>query len=321
MTSRLVLFGFLTLMIAVGWAGACVMLRAATVGEMVMPLEDQSFGDLEIITVGTGSAYENPERLGPSTAVGWDSHLVLVDAGRGSAEALRLAGIPVSQPETIFLTHVLPYNTMGLDDVLFTGWLTGRETPVRLIGPVGTKALAKRLQGAHRRGARAHGEALALPVDGGRFVATEVTEGWSEEIDGLRARAGALSGGPVPALAWRFERGDRSVVISGTGWAPEALTQFASDADMLVHEAVYIPPPEDIEDAGIVADPERLRRERALHTSILEVGNIARRAGVGTLVLTRMRPPPFFDIQVETIVDDQFEGKIEVASDGDSYQP
>ena len=321
MTPRLLLFGFLALMLVVGWAGACVMWRAATVGEMVMPLEPRAFDELEVITVGTGSAYEHPERLGPTTALGWESNLVLVDAGRGSAEALRLSKIPVSQPTTILLTHLLPYNTVGLDDLLYTGWLTGRETPVRLIGPRGTRELARRLQEAHREGGDGHARSLGLPSEGGRFEVLEVGDGWNEETDGLRISAGALPGGPLPALAWRFEQGDRSVVVSGTGWAPDALTRFASGADMLVHEAVYIPPPEDIEDAGIIADPERLRREDALHTSILEVGELARRAGVDTLVLTRMRPPPFFDIQVESIVNDQFPGRIEVAADGDSFTP
>lgn len=321
MTSRLALVGLLGLLLLAGWLGTCVLMRAATVGEMVMPLEDQSFGPLEVVTVGTGSAYENPERLGPTTAVGWDESLLLVDAGRGSSEALRASGIPVSQPDTVLLTHVLPYNTVGLDDLLFTGWLVGREKPLRLIGPPGTKALAKRLSEAHAKGARAHGQALALPAEGSRFEATEVGDSFYEQRGELVIRAGALPGGPVPALAWRFERGDRSVVISGTGWAPEALIRFAQGADMLVHEAVYIPSPEDIEPAGIEADPERLRRESALHTSILEVGNIARKAGVQTLVLTRMRPPPFFDIQVESIVNDQFPGQIEVAEDGDAYTP
>lgn len=321
MTPRLVFAGFLALMLLVGWIGACVVLRAATVGEMVMPLDPLSFDQLEVITAGTGSAYENPERLGPSTAIGWDSHIVLVDAGRGSAEALRLSKIPVSQPTTIFLTHLLPYNTVGLDDLLYTGWLTGREAPVRLIGPPGTREFARALQQAHGQGADGHGRSLGLPNRGGQFEVFEATDGWTEKKDGLQISAGALPGGPVPALAWRFEHGDRTVVVSGTGWAPDALTRFASGADMLVHEAVYIPPPEDLDEAGIIADPERLRREDSLHTSILEVGNLARRAGVDTLVLTRMRPPPFFDIQVESIVNDQFPGTIEVAADGDSFRP
>ena len=90
---------------------------------------------------------------------------------------------------------------------------------------------------------------------------------------------------------------------------------------MLVHEAVYIPPPEDIEDAGVIADPERLRMEAALHTSILDVGRLASKARVETLVLVRMRPPPFFEVQVTSIVGRDFEGDIVVPEDGTELTP
>ena len=44
-------------------------------------------------------------------------------------------------------------------------------------------------------------------------------------------------------------------------------------------EAGYrVPPPEDVEEAGVIADPERLRREAALHTSLLDVGKLAQQA-------------------------------------------
>ncbi|MFP6662259.1 MAG: hypothetical protein VCB78_12465 [Myxococcota bacterium] len=321
MSARLALFGFLAGMLVVGWGGACVMLRAATVGENVMPLEAQSFAPLEVITVGTGSAYENPERLGPATGIGSGEQLVLVDAGRGVAEALRYAGIPVWQPTTVFITNLLPINTTGLDDLLLSGWLVGRSEPLRLVGPPGTQEFATALQAAHRRGAAGLGDALALPSEGVRIEAFDVSGGYSETLGDLHISAGELSGGPLSALAWRFEVGEDSVVVSGTGWGPDDLVRFASGVDILVHEAVYVPPPEDIESAGIVADPERLRREAALHTSILDVGDLARRAGVHTLVVTRMRPPPFFDIQVEMIIDDAFSGRLEVAADGDRYTP
>ena len=58
-----------------------------------------------------------------------------------------------------------------------------------------------------------------------------------------------------------------------------------------------------------------------MHTSFTQVGGIARRAGVETLVLVRLRPPPVFDLQVSMLVDDQFDGRIHVADDGDEWQP
>jgi ribonuclease BN (tRNA processing enzyme) len=321
MNPRFILAGFLIVMLAIGWVGACVMWRAAEVGELVQTLEPRRFESLRIITNGTGGPYENPERLGPSTAVGWGSHVLLVDAGRGTAEALRKAQIPVAQPEIVLLTNLLPHNTLGLDDLVFTGWLEDRPTSVRVIGPPGTAAFVAGLQDAYGTGRQALESGLALPAEGGLLKVSEVTGGWSHELDGLRISAAELPGGPTPALAWKLEGSDRTVVVSGTGWGADALVSFASGADVLVHEAVYIPPPEDIEDAGVIADPERLRREATFHTSILEVGALAARAKVATLVLVRMRPPPFFPLQVTSLVGQDFDGEIAVPDDGDEFSP
>jgi ribonuclease Z len=307
--------------VSVGIAASCMIWRAAEIGELVGPLEERGYPRLTVVTVGTGGGYENPERGGPCTAVGWGHRVFLVDAGRGVAEGLRLSKIPVSQPGTVLLTNLMPANTQGLDDLIFTGWLAPRERPLRVIGPTGSRSFVEGLLAAYRGGSDALGDSLGLPSEGARVEILEIEGGWSEVQDNLTISAGALPGGPLPALAYRFEGLHRSVVVAGTGWAPDALVEFAQDADILVHEAVYIPLPEEIESAGVIADPERLRLEAALHTSLLDVGELASRAHVRTLLLVRMRPPPFFDLQIESIVDDHFNGRILLPEDGDEISP
>jgi ribonuclease BN (tRNA processing enzyme) len=321
MNVRLALYAAVALMLALSWAGACVILQAAMMNAKVAPLPPREFSTLTLVTVGTGGAYENPDRLGPSLALGLGSRIWLVDVGRGVAEGLRAASIPVSQPDTVLLTSLLPESTLGLDDLLLTGWLAPRERSIRLIGPPGTAELAAGLLRAHAGGIRAGEQGLGLPPPGARLEVIEVEDEWSEEAEGLRIRAGAISGGPSPALAWRFEHGDRSLVITGTGWGADQLAAFASGADMWVHEAVFIPTPEHAEAAGVTEDPERLRREAAMHTSILEVGELASRAGVASLVLVRLRPPPMFGLQVSSLVSDSFEGSIRIPEDGDEIEP
>jgi ribonuclease BN (tRNA processing enzyme) len=246
---------------------------------------------------------------------------VLVDAGRGVAEGLRLAGIPVSQPDTLLLTNLLPTNTVGLDDLLLTGWLARREQPLRVIGPTGVAALVDALLLGHKSGIDAQRQGLGISDSGAQIEVLEVDSGWRDEIGELRVRAGALRGGPTPALAYLFENRGRSVVVSGTGWAPEDLISFSQGVDMLVHEAVYVPTPEDAEAAGVIGDPELLLRDAALHTSILDVGHLGQRAGVSTLVLVRLRPPPFFDIQVTGVVGNTFSGSVVIPDDGDELEP
>jgi ribonuclease BN (tRNA processing enzyme) len=318
---RLVLIFGLAAVLAVAWAAAFVIYRAAELNALVGPLEERDFDSLTVIAVGTGGGYENPERLGPSTGVAWGREIVLVDAGRGVAEALRHAGIPVRQPRTILLTNLLPLNTLGLDDLLYTGWLEDREDPLRVLGPPGTAALVEGLLAAHREGSRGLGHALPLNARGADIEVEEVGDGYLEELGNVIIRARGLPGGPVPALAWRFERGERRVVISGTGWGAENLADFAREADLLIHEAVFVPPPEDIENMGVIADPERLIREAALHTSIEDVGELATRARAQALMLVRMRPPPFYAFQIEAVVGQTYDGTLHLPEDGEEIVP
>ena len=321
MNFRLAIYAIAAVLLGLSWSSACIIYRAAEMGARVAPLEEREFEDLTVIAVGTGSAYENPVRRGPCTALGLGSQVILVDVGRGVAEGLRLAKIPLTQPDTILLTSLMPENTLGLDDLIFTGWLTPREHPLRVIGPPGTSELTLGLLDGYRRGIEVGRQALGLPALGIALEVYEVEDQWQELRDGLRFSSGALSGGPLPALAWRFEHEQTSVVVGGTGWAPEDLVEFAGGADMLVHEAVYIPTPEDAEAAGITVEAERLVRESALHTSILDIGNLAARARVGSLVLVRLRPPPMFDFQVTRVVRSAFSGRIVIPDDGDELHP
>ncbi len=303
-----------------GWMAAFVMWRAAEIGEIVGLVEPRDFERLTVVSVGTGGKYENPERLGPSTAIGLGESIWLVDAGRGLAPALRKSRIPVDQPRTIVLTTLMPDNLLGIGDLIYTGLLVGRDGPIRVYGPPGTQAAIEALTASLAPGMGALGDALGLPAEGARVEAIEVGDGFELNQNGVLLTAVALPGGPIPALAWRFEASGRTVVVSGTGWGADTLIDFARGADLLVHDGAYIPPTEDLEPAGVVADAERLEREAAVSTPLLEVGQYATKAGVPRLMLIRLRPPPFFDLQVRSIVANEYDGEIIVPEDGEEYE-
>lgn len=322
MDGKLLFLGLIIGILILAWVGAGVLWRAAEMAEIVAPLDRRTAAEIEVVALGTGNEYENPERLGPSTAIVHGDAVVLVDAGRGLAEALRSAKIPVDQPAIVLLTNLLPQNTMGLDDLVHTGWLSGRAAPLRIVGPVGTRALVEGLEAAHAAGRVALGAALELPAEGGRFTAVEVGDGHAEDVVGLRLEARVLEGGPLPTLAWRFTTGEHRVVVSGSGWGRDTLASFAANADVLVHEAAYLPTPEELAGTGAeVPNPERLALEAKIHTSILDVGKLAREAQAERLVLVRLRPPPFFELQVRSLVANDYEGEIVVPKDGEVVYP
>lgn len=314
----IVVLGVLAALFAI--AGAMSLDYAKRVAAGVAYLPSRSFGSLTAVAVGTGGSYENPRRLGPCTAVGLGSQVLLVGAGRGVAEGLRAAEIPVRQPAAVYLTSLLPEDTVGLDDLLLTGWLAPRSEPLRLVGPAGTRALAEGLLAAHARGARAQEDALSLPGDGARFSVTEVGDGFEETAGGIRVRAAALPDASSSSLAWRFEAGGRSVVIAGSGFSPDAVVELARGADLLVHEAVFRASIEQAIASG-ADDPERLRREAGLHPGLREAGRVAERAGVRRLALVRLRPPPLLDFQFTRVAGEAFDGDVVIPEDGEQLLP
>ena len=320
MNARLVLYAMLSAVMAVSWASTCVIYRAAEIGNLVAPIDNRYSGNLDAVVVGSGNGFENPERMGPAIAIGWEERLLLVDAGRGVAEALRSASIPLAQPEAVLLTNLLPENTVGLDDLLLTGWRQPRQQPLRVYGPPGTAALCESLMQTHRIGVEAEARGRGLPLEGAMLTGFDVDPGWTAELDDLVILASDLPGGPLPALAWRFERNGRSIVVAGAGWAAEAVIETAMGADVLFHEATIIPDADTAEEAGITIDPELLRLEAALHTALIDVGGIAERAKVDTLVLYRMRPPPFYDFEVSSTVRKTYSGDIVIAADGEEVK-
>lgn len=308
-------------------------MQARDHGKMIghlAPFEFESFG---AIVAGTGTDYENPERLGPTTVIGLGQTLVLVDCGMGSAQALRLAEIPVRQIETVYLTSLLPENVLGLDDLLFASWLSiePREKPLRLVGPPGTRVFAERLLAAYRTSIEAKRQALHLPEAGLALEAVEIeASNWSEERANISSpenakiivHASVLDGGTTSGIAYRFEAGGKAIAVAGIDWDSAAVTQLAKGADVLIHEAFYWDPRAQLEASGIdQATLDRLAKEAALHAAASDVARIAADAGVKTLVLTRLRPPPMYGWQFLRLLGPEFHGRIVAAKDGEKIKP
>lgn len=321
MNIRLFFFAIAGGALLLSWCASFVLWRAAERGDEIIQLEPRVFGPLEVVAIGTGTAYENPTRRGPCIAVGAGQSLWLVDAGRGIAEGLRAAAIPVVQPTTVLLTSLLPENTTGLDDLLLTGFRQGRSQPLRLIGPPGTQVFARALERAHAGAVAALADSLGLPAAGATFDVLETLGDFREEQGQITLSAAEIPGGPLPGLAWSFQRNAHRVVVAGTGWGVDALVAFADGASLLVHEAVFIPTAEDAENAGIELDLAPLDRERPLHVSINDIGPIAQRARVSALALVRLRPPPLYDFRFKTIVGRRFDGDVLVPEDSEDVWP
>jgi ribonuclease BN (tRNA processing enzyme) len=103
---------------------------------------------------------------------------------------------------------------------------------------------------------------------------------------GVKVTAVAVTHGrAVPALAYRFDTPEGSVVFSGDTSVNEDLIALAQGADILVHQVADL---SYLRRHGV--DDAELARMAALHTDVTQVGNVAERAGVRELILSHYLP-------------------------------
>lgn len=99
----------------------------------------------------------------------------------------------------------------------------------------------------------------------------------------------------VPSFGYRFDAADRSIVISGDTAPSDNLIRLAQGADILVHEALYVPGVDRL--VARVPNASALKKSiMSHHTTAEDAGRVAHAAGVKTLVLSHLVPPDDPDI-------------------------
>lgn len=313
---RIAVFFFLAGLVVLMWGATFVTKRHERVASGVAALPPRSFESLSLVVLGSGGSFENHLRLGPALAVAHGESALLLDAGRGVAEALRAAEFPAWQPRHVFLSSLQPENTVGLDDLWLTARLFGPAQPLRVFGPPGTAELVRGLQLAFAASAAAQAADWALAPTGAGIAARELRGGERIAVGALRLRATAVEGG----LAFRIEHGGKAIAAALAGTDRAAVVQAAAGADVLVLEAIS---GESLAQAA-AAGAERieiLEREARKHWRLEEAGGVAAEAGARALALVRLRPPPVFNFQYERVVRQSFRGPVLIAADSQVIEP
>ncbi len=317
---RFAVFLVMVVLVAVMWGMAWISKRFEAVAAGVAALEPIELRPLTGVAVGTGGTFENHRRLGPGVVFGFGQDLILVDAGRGIAPALRAAGIPVSQPRHVVLTTLHPENGLGLDDLWLTGWLEGRSEPLRVIGPPGLRGLVKGLQQAWAAPAGAMGRRWELPPAGAEIEITEVEREQALDVGRLKLRLHRIAEGGAAMLALRVEAGGHSMALASAGLGADELEGFAQGVDWLWLGAIYGASLDQAEKAGAL-HMDMLRREAKGHFLLEKVGTVAAAAEARGLVLMRLRPPPVFASQYRSVVGRTYQGAVVIAEDGEHITP
>jgi ribonuclease Z len=224
--------------------------------------------DIKVTLLGTGDPDPVFIRLGPATLVEAGGQKLLFDCGRGTVLRLQQLGIPWSELDALFVTHLHSDHVVGIPDLFLTGWVLGRRVPLRVWGPAGTLAMMENLVKAFEFDLRIRPHDDLTPVEGSSVITQDIAQGVVYENAGIKVTAFDVNHGQVkPALGYRIDYAGRSVVLSGDTSYSDNLIRHAAGADVLIHE-VCLADPKTLEDS------EHERRVLAHHTTPQQAGEV-----------------------------------------------
>ncbi len=271
-----------------------VAAAAGLVGALALPSpRRRRDGRTRLILLGTGGGPRpKKESNATSQVIIINDSLYVVDCGDGVARQLTLAGLSLDKLRHVFITHHHSDHNADYGNLLLLSWASGLRTRVDTWGPPPIERIT-----------RLFFEMSAPDIDvriadEGRVPLVPLihTHEFSEpgvilQDENVRVTS-ALVIHPLvkPAFAYRFDSRDRSIVISGDTARSENLVQLARGADVLVHEALFLPAVDRL--VARVPNATTLKRHLlASHTSAEDCGRVAAAAGVKKLVLSHFVPP------------------------------
>ena len=268
--------------------------------------------DLKVTLLGTGNPRPVMSRFGPSTLVEAGDQKLLFDCGRGTTQRLYQVGIPFSDANALFLTHLHSDHTVGIPDLWLTGWIMGRTVPLRIWGPAGTRKLVARIQQAWAFDVHTRRDVdEMLPAAGASIEAREIRQGVVYEKNGVKVMAFMVDHGPVkPAFGYRVDYHGHLVTLSGDTRSSDNLIRFATGTDVLIHEV--LDPEAYAKLRNAMNDSERAK-VIAHHTLPDQAGTIFSRVKPKLAVYSHIVPP-----DVPTLVEQTrktYTGPLEVGED------
>jgi ribonuclease BN (tRNA processing enzyme) len=254
----------------------------------------------------------NKDRTWPATLVQFQDKYFLVDCGGGATHGILKAGIIPSAVTNMLFTHHHADHNSDYTTFAIGGWNgPGGRRSMNVVGPPHTKIL-------HETMLKLYEEDLAYRMNYGfppegliKDVNIKEIEGSQTfELDGVKITS-AEGIHTMYNLAYRFEAGGQSVVVTGDTAYSENIVKLSQNADMLVIDAHMA---EGVFAKNVLSNPAQRANMRAAHMSNEDIAMTASKANVKTVVLSHLPPLPIDEkATFQALRDAGFKGKIIIA--------
>ena len=262
--------------------------------------------DLHVALSGAGGPMPTAKRSGPCVAVAAGGRLFLIDTGANGVRNLGRMGFDAGSITGVFLTHFHSDHIDGLGEVATLRWAAGNHSsPLPVYGPEGVSVIVDGFNTAYSfdfvyRNDH-HGDSVT-PLGGKGMQAISLAippEGKSSIIyneEGLKVEMFSVDHFPVsPAVAYLFTYEGRTALISGDTSKTATVEKYATNVDLLVHEAIaphlLVAMNKGAKAAGNAPRAKIFHDVLDYHATPIEAAEIARNANVGHLLYYHVVPP------------------------------
>lgn len=245
-----------------------------------------------LILLGTGGG-PRPRKASsaPAQVLVINNAAYVIDCGDGVARQLVFANVALPAIRHIFLTHQHSDHNADYGNLIWLAWTAGLRTRVDAWGPPPLERMTRLFfeMNAYDIKTRIADEGR-VPLVPLVHVHELSRGGLVMRDENVKVTAALVRHPPVvPAFGYRFDAPDRSIVISGDTAPSDALIALAQGADVLVHDALYVPGVDRLV-AGVPNATTLKQSIVSHHTTAEDAGRVAQAAGVKTLVLSHFVP-------------------------------
>lgn len=279
---------------------------------------------MQLLLAGTGTPVPLVSRSGTSIHLANDADQFLIDCGPGSVHRLIQNGVNPANIDKILFTHHHMDHNADFFQFAISSWIMGRDS-LTVFGPDGTESLCEGLTSGFELDLRARRTVHERPLDGLDDILCSAVSP-AETIDLPEWTISVMEVDHVeglPTVAYCVEETNtgRTVAFSADTTPMDDMVEFATEADVLIHEATLAPyagtvPDEEFHWERFAPEDSALRAHlREIHSTPEEAAEIAAGAGVETLVLTHILP--YRDTEaMRDAAQEVFDGEVIVAEDG-----